>query len=72
MINTAKALELFSKQYIERYGEERKFEPGETAVAILKNCTMIVMLEENGTLGIKFTGAEPFVIDESLNMYQED
>ena len=72
MINIEKALELFSKQYRKRYGEERKFEPGETAVAILKNCAMIVMLEEDGTLGIKFTGAKPFVIDESLDMYQGD
>ena len=72
MINTAKALELFSKQYRERYGEERKFEPGETAVAILKNCTMIVKLNEDRELGVEFNGSEPFVIDESLNMYQED
>lgn len=72
MIDTAKALELFNKQYKERYGEEKKLDLGETEVAILKNCIMIVMLEEDGTLGIKFTGAEPFVIDESLDMYQED
>ncbi len=72
MINIAKAMELFSKQYIERYGEKHKLEPGEPAVAILKNCTMIVMLKEDETLNIKFTGAEPFVIDESLNWYQEE
>lgn len=72
MIDTAKALELFSKQYNERYGEENKLELGETAVAILKNCTMIVMLQEDGTLSVKFTGTTPFVIDESLDMYQEN
>lgn len=72
MINVAKALELFHKKYEERYGEEHKLELGETAVVILKNCTMIVMLKDDGTLDIEFTGDKPFVINESLDMYVED
>ena len=72
MIDTTKALELLNKQYKERYGEEHKLEPDETIIAILKNCTMIVKLKEDRTLGVEFNGADPFVIDESLDMYSEE
>ena len=72
MINTAKALELLNKQYKERYGENSKLEPGETIIAILKNCTMMVKLNEDRELGVEFNGSEPFIIDESLDMYSEE
>ena len=53
-------------------GSDGKLEPGDKAVAILKNCVMIVEADENKKLKIAFTGDEPIVIDDDLDMYVED
>lgn len=52
-------------------GSDGKLEPGDKAVAILKNCVMIVEADENKKLKIAFTGDEPIVIDDDLDMYVE-
>lgn len=72
MINTTEAFNLFCKKYSEKY-KNQKMEPGDTEVAILNNCTMIVEIcEEDKKLKISFSGNEPIFIDDSLDMYVEE
>ncbi|MFR7603918.1 MAG: hypothetical protein ACLUV3_03545 [Oscillospiraceae bacterium] len=70
MINTIEAFNLFCEKYAEK-NKNQKLEPGDKAVAILKNCVMIVEADEDKKLKITFTGDEPIVIDDDLDMYVE-
>ena len=71
MINAIEAFNLFWEKYAEK-NKNQKLEPGDKVVAILKNCVMIVEADEDKKLKITFTGDEPIVIDDDLNMYVED
>ena len=71
MINEIEAFNLFCEKYAEK-NKNQKLEPGDKVVAILKNCVMIVEADEDKKLKITFTGDEPIVIDDDLNMYVED
>lgn len=46
MINTIEAFNLFCEKYAEK-NKNQKLEPGDKAVAILKNCVMIVEVDED-------------------------
>ena len=46
-------------------------EVGDTEVAVLNNCTMIISIPEKNHLSINFT-SKPFYINENLDMYEED
>lgn len=46
-------------------------EVGDTEVAVLNNCTMIISIPEKNRLSINFT-SKPFYINENLDMYEED
>ena len=74
MIDTNEAFNLFCEKYSEKY-KNQKMEPGDTEVAVLNNCVMIVELgegEEAGKLKISFSGNEPIFIDDNLDMYVEE
>lgn len=70
MINAIEAFNLFCEKYAKK-NKNQKLEPGDKAVAILKNCVMIVEADEDKKLKIAFTGDEPIVIDDDLDMYVE-
>ena len=70
MINIIEAFNLFCEKYAEK-NKNQKLEPGDKAVAILKNSVMIVEADEDKKLKIAFTGDEPIVIDDDLDMYVE-
>ena len=70
-MNTIEAVDLFARKYSEKY-EGQKLELGEKAIAIFKNCTMIVELNEDNELKVNFSGSEPIYIDENLDLYVMD
>ena len=68
-MNTIEAFNLFTEKYSEKY-EGQKLELGEKAIAIFKNCTLIVELtEDDKELKINFSGSEPIYIDENVDAY---
>ena len=70
MINEDKALRMFCEKYVEKH-KGQSMEVGDTEVAVLNNCTMIISIPEKNHLSIKFT-SKPFYINENLDMYEED
>lgn len=70
-MNAIEAYNLFTEKYLEKY-EGQKLEPGEKAVAVFKNCTMIVELTEDNELKVEFSGLEPIYIDEDVDAYAMD
>ncbi len=70
MINTTEAFNLFAKKYYDKYKNE-KLEPGDKKIAVLKNCTMIVEVNEYKKVNIEILNDTPIFIDESLDMYEE-
>ncbi len=70
MINEDKALRMFCEKYAEKH-KGQSMEVGDTEVAVLNNCTMIISIPEKNHLSINFT-SKPFYINEKLDMYEED
>ena len=70
MINEDKALRMFCEKYAEKH-KGQSMEVGDTEVAVLNNCTMIISIPEKNHLSINFT-SKPFYIHENLDMYEED
>ena len=70
MINEDKALRMFYEKYVEKH-KGQSMEVGDTEVAVLNNCTMIISIPEKNRLSINFT-SKLFYINENLDMYEED
>ena len=70
MINEDKALRMFYEKYVEKH-KGQSMEVGDTEVAVLNNCTMIISIPKEDHLSINFT-SKPFYINENLDMYEED
>ena len=70
MINEDKALRMFYEKYVEKH-KGQSMEVGDTEVAVLNNCTMIISIPEKNRLSINFP-SKPFYINENLDMYEED
>ena len=70
MINEDKALRMFYEKYVEKH-KGQSMEVGDTEVAVLNNCTMIISIPEKNRLSINFT-SKPFYRTENLDMYEED
>ena len=70
MINEDKALRMFYEKYVEKH-KGQSMEVGDTEVAVLNNCTMIISIPEKNRLSINFN-SKPFYINENLDMYEED
>ena len=64
MINEDKALRMFYEKYVEKH-KGQSMEVGDTEVAVLNNCTMIISIPEKNRLSINFT-------NENLDMYEEE
>lgn len=66
MINEDKALRMFCEKYAEKH-KGQSMEVGDTEVAVLNNCTMIISIPEKNHLSINFT-SKPFYINENLDI----
>lgn len=64
------AIELAFKEFRKKYGENTRFEDGDTAVFLLNNCTLIVRLED-GHLTEEFIGGSPIPVDCNVDVYEE-
>lgn len=71
MINTGKAVDLFTKEFKRIYGENEKLEPGDEFAVVLDNCVMLITVDNERNVKISFT-PDVIKINESLDIYGDE
>lgn len=71
MSDIQKALELTSKAFKERYGQDAKLEDGDSFVCVFNNCVLIISFED-GKLKEEFIGGRPLEVDYTLKIYERE
>lgn len=63
-------IEKIFEKFREEYGSDAKLEDGETKVFVLKDCTVILNLDD-GELDVKVTADKPIECDFASGMFVE-
>ncbi len=66
-----RVIELAFSEYKKEFGDDAKLEEDETFVTVFNNCVLIISLED-GRLKTNFIFGEPYRVDMTLNIYEEE
>lgn len=66
-----KAVDLALVEFKKEFGEDAKLENGDEFVTVFNNCTLVISLE-NSNFKTHFIGGEPYRVDMTLSIYEED